>query len=284
MASKSKKLSVAADIFEQTIEGAIRKIPLAEITPSAEQPRQMKDTNIESLAKSLQDDGLLQPIVVTKEVGQFVIIAGERRYRAAKKLGWTEIECRILRKNPKEKYKLAVIENLQRENLNAFEEADAYRKLKSDYNYTDAQLSSIIGKSRSYITEILSIAEIPPQMQEQAKEAGIHSKNLLMQLSLATKKGTGDDFLDSYKTGSITTVKAAKSFNKEKKDATKKAPKAQPSGSSTRVNVSLKWDSETDICLEGQIKGVTNVNFPLEQLESIITAVIYKHLKLNKNN
>ncbi len=283
MASKTKKLSIAADIFEQNIEGTIRKIPLSEITPSADQPRQAKDTNIEALAQSLKEEGLLQPIVVTKEEGKFVIIAGERRYRAATILGWTEIECRILHRDPREKYKLAVIENLQRENLDAFEEALAYKKLKTEFNYTDSQLASIIGKSRNYINEILSIADIPPQWQLKAREAGISSKNLLMQLAQAAKQNAAEEFITGYQQGAITTVKAAKSFIKNKREKTDRVGDvAQETAPRTQVKVRLTWENETDIRLEGSISGLKNADFPLEHLESVLVAVIYKTLKLGK--
>ena len=147
MSSKSKKLNVAAGLFEQSIEGAIRKVQLSDIIPSEDQPRLNKDVNIKSLAKSLVEEGLLQPIVVTKQGAKYRIIAGERRFRAAKFAKWTEIECRILNKDDKDTYRLAVIENLQRENLDPFEEALAYKRLKDEFSYTDQELSEIIGKS-----------------------------------------------------------------------------------------------------------------------------------------
>lgn len=284
MASKSKKLSIAADIFEQNIEGAIRKIPLSDIVPSTDQPRQTKDANLEALAQSLKEEGLLQPIVVTREAGKFVIIAGERRYRAATMIGWSEIECRILHRDPREKYKLAVIENLQRENLDAFEEAQAYKKLKTEFNYTDSQLASIIGKSRNYINEILSIADIPLQWQLKAKEAGISSKNLLMQLAQAAKQNAAEEFINAYQQGTITTVKAAKSFIKDKKDKKEKPAKGDVTQGTapTQVKVHLTWENETDIRIEGSISGLKNADFPLEHLESVLTAVIYKTLKQGK--
>jgi len=98
MASKHKRLSTAAGIFQQSLEGAIYKIPIKNIVPSPSQPRKNRTVNISTLAKSLKEDGLLQPIVVTKYNNKYTIIAGERRYRAAKLIGWDEIECRILKK------------------------------------------------------------------------------------------------------------------------------------------------------------------------------------------
>ena len=215
MPSKIKNLSAAIEIFDQEIEGVIRKIPLHSIRPSKLQPRQNKNTNIDTLATSLDNDGLLQPILVTGNSGRYTIIAGERRYRAAIALSWSDIECRILNKNEQEMYKLAVVENIQRENLNPQEESLAYKKLKQQFNYSDSALSEIIGKSRNYISEILSIAEIPDLFIQKANEEGITSKNILIQLAQAVKKGLGDDFIHKFQSGDILTVKTAKKYLRE---------------------------------------------------------------------
>lgn len=214
MASKSKKLGFAADIFEQDIEGIIRKIRLGDIQPSAEQPRTRFDDSINALADSIKTEGLLQPIVVTKEGTHYKIIAGERRYRAAQIIGLEEIECRILRKNTKDTYRLAVIENLQRENLDAIDESRAFRKLKVEYGHTDAELAKIVGKSRNYVSEILSVAEIPGTWIDRAKQAGIESKNLFIQFAQAVKSGSAEQFITRFSNGEITTVASAKQFNK----------------------------------------------------------------------
>jgi len=228
MASKSKKLSFAADIFEQDIEGIIRKIPMGDIEPSPDQPRTTFDDTIQNLAESIKSEGLLQPIVVTKEGTKYRIVAGERRYRAATLLGLSEIECRILRKNAKDTYRLAVIENLQRENLDAIDEAKAFRKLKSEYGYNDSDLAKIVGKSRNYVNEILSVADIPSTWLTKAKTAGMESKNLFIQFAQAVKSGTGDHFLDAYQSGAVKTVAAAKDFNKTSKPGAGKKPVAPP--------------------------------------------------------
>jgi len=215
MASKGKRLTAAAELFEQDLGGSIRKILLTKIKPNEHQPRKEVSVNIQNLADSLKDDGLLQPIVVTKTGDTFKIIAGERRFHAATRLGWKEIECRILNKNEKDTYRLAVIENIQRENLNPFEEADAFLRLKVKFEYTDSELSKILGKSRNYISEILSITELSGNNREMAKAEGISSTNMLIQLAIASKKGRGNAFFDAYRSKDITSVRAAKAFNKE---------------------------------------------------------------------
>lgn len=218
MSSKTKKLGSLADIFQsEVLDGSIRKIKIAKISPSEIQPRTERQKGVEELAESLRTDGLLQPILVTKDGDDtFKIIAGERRFHAARLLGWSEIECKILNKNEKETYKLAVIENLQRENLSPYEEIEAMTILKERYSYTDQELGSLFGKSRNYMTEILSVSNLSTEELEACKEAGIDNKNLLVQAVQASKRGDFHSFLEEVKSGKVRTVKEAKSFNKNR--------------------------------------------------------------------
>ncbi|MCB1159977.1 MAG: ParB/RepB/Spo0J family partition protein, partial [Leptospiraceae bacterium] len=217
MSSKSKRLGGLADIFQtETLEGTIRKINISEIKPAEIQPRLERLKGVEELAKSLEAEGLLQPIVVTREGGNYIIIAGERRYHAAKSLGWRDIECKILNRNAKEVYRLAVIENLQRENLSPYEEIEALHILKSHHKYTDESLGNLFGKSRSYMSELLSISGLNKEELNSCKEAGIETKNLLIQAVKAAKNNNLHTFLEMIKKGSLNTVKQAKEFNKKK--------------------------------------------------------------------
>ncbi|MDF3820329.1 ParB/RepB/Spo0J family partition protein [Leptospira sp. 96542] len=228
MSSKSKRLGTLADIYQaENLDGTIRTIRMEKIHPSEHQPRQERKKGIEELAQTLKADGLLQPIIVSKgeREGSYKIIAGERRYHAAKSLGWTDIECKILNRPDKEIYKLAVIENLQRENLSPYEEVDALLFLKNTHNYTDQELGDLFGKSRSYMSEVLSIAGMPKEHLAKCRENDIQNKNLLVQAAQASKKGSLGEFLDLYNRGALKTVRDAKDFNKQTKD------KANPSES-----------------------------------------------------
>ena len=272
MASKNKKLSIAADILGNNIEGSVRKIPINKITPSDNQPRQDKNINIEKLSLSLQEEGLLQPIVVAKALNDtYKIIAGERRFRAAVLAGWNEIECKILNKNEDSIFKLAVIENLQRENLGPLEESSAYKKLKNIFNYTDQQLADILGKSRNYISEILLIADIPDSLQKEAILSGINNKNLLVQFAHAVKNGNHKDFIDNFKTGQIQTVKSAKNFIQKHKPENKKQNK-QP------ILINLNFSSVEINKIDIQIK-IENIytDYKISQIEHLIKQQIKKY-------
>ncbi|MDH5718563.1 MAG: ParB/RepB/Spo0J family partition protein [Spirochaetia bacterium] len=284
MSSKSKKLSVVAGIFDQNIEGVIRKIPIDQVMPSPDQPRQNKDINIKSLAASLQEEGLLQPIVVTKEDNSYYIVAGERRYRAAKSLNWKDIECRIIKKIPKDKYKVAVIENIQRENLSPIEESHAFKKLKNYFSYTDQQLSEIVGKSRNYISEILSIADLSEKWQHKADEAGIYSRNLLIQYAQAVKIGQGNEFLSNFQNGEISSVKTAKDFIKDKKYSlndnnnpiiiNKEPSREKINIPQKDVTISSAWIDENKVSIKIEISQLDNTNFTLDLLEKKINKSI----------
>ncbi|MDH4263461.1 MAG: ParB/RepB/Spo0J family partition protein [Spirochaetia bacterium] len=273
MASKNKNLSIAASILSNDISGIIRKIPIQQITPSEDQPRLNKDINIEKLSKSITEEGLLQPIIVTKiKDNNFKIIAGERRYRAAVMAGWLEIECKILDKNSIDTFRIAVIENLQREDFNPVEESLAYKKLKDLFSYTDQQLAEIIGKSRNYISEILSIADIPENLRLQAFKTGIKSRNLLVQFAQAIKNNRENEFLLNFQKGNISSVKSAKNFIKEvklnsSKEISKQKDKKIFASNHPLLHIQSKWVNEKQISIEIDIKNIENINIPLNNIE-----------------
>ena len=155
------------------------------IEPGKYQPRKNFDEeNLNELAQSIKSNGLIQPIIVTvmNANGKHNIIAGERRWRAAKIAGLTTIDA-IIRDIPdKNASELALIENVQRKDLNYIEEADGYKKLIDDYNYTQEELSKIIGKSRTYITNILRLLQLPDIVKQYLIDAKItmgHARALI---------------------------------------------------------------------------------------------------------
>ncbi|MBM9578025.1 ParB/RepB/Spo0J family partition protein [Leptospira sp. 201903070] len=244
MSSKSKRLGSLADVFQaEKLEGTIRKIRLDKILPSDNQPRQDRKKGVEDLARSLDKDGLLQPIIVTKqnpEDEHYRIVAGERRFHAAKQLNWTEVECKILDRDEKETFRLAIIENLQRENLSPYEEVEAMSHLKISFKYTDQELATLFGKSRSYMTELLGISDLTKDELRSCKDAGIESKNLLIQAVSASRKGTFPEFLNLFSTGALKTVKDAKSFNREDEGLFSSKP-AIAANSKTPVSKSIEY-------------------------------------------
>lgn len=147
-------------------EDRISRIKLSLVDPKSDQPRKYFDKEaLEQLADSISENGLLQPILVREYAnGRYQIIAGERRFRASKIAGLTEIPAIVLEKDDKKAAEIALIENLQREDLNPLEEALAYKALGEEYDMTQEELSLKVGKSRSAIANTLRLLDLPDEV------------------------------------------------------------------------------------------------------------------------
>ncbi|EID42807.1 nucleoid occlusion protein [Parageobacillus thermoglucosidasius] len=154
--------------MEKQEKEEIKKIPVSKIIPNRFQPRTIFDEEkIEELALTIHTHGIIQPIVVREcEDGKFEIIAGERRWRAVQKLGWSEIPAIVKNLNDKETASVALIENLQREELTPIEEAMAYAKLLELHNLTQEALAQRLGKGQSTIANKLRLLKLPQEVQE----------------------------------------------------------------------------------------------------------------------
>ena len=149
------------------------ELPISSIRANPEQPRKhFAEEELNDLKNSIAEYGVLQPIIVKKDkTGFFFLIAGERRLRAAKLAGLTKIPALIKDFDDKDTALIAVVENVQRENLSYIEEAYAYRKLIDDFGLTQGELSDKIGKRQSTISNKLRILTLPPEIQEKLIEA-----------------------------------------------------------------------------------------------------------------
>ncbi len=160
------------------------KIEVSKIRPNRRQPRQSFDeAAIEDLARSLRSTGLLQPVIVRPaEDGQFELVAGERRWRAAQRAGIHRIPA-VIRDVPDERLlELALIENVQREELNAIEEAEAYRILADDLGLTQQEIAERVGKQRTSIANAIRLLNLPPKVQQMVRGKQIsmgHARALL---------------------------------------------------------------------------------------------------------
>jgi ParB family chromosome partitioning protein len=158
-----------------------RMIPIEDLDPNPAQPRQNVG-DLSELAASIREKGILEPMLVRPHEGRFQIVAGERRYRAAIEAGLAEVPCVIREATDAEMMELALIENLQRKDLTAFEEADGLKALADRFGYTHELMAERIGKSRSSVTEILSLTAMPEEVRQLCRLADISSKSLLLQV------------------------------------------------------------------------------------------------------
>ena len=147
--------------------GGILTLRISEVEPNKNQPRQTFDEeSIANLAESIRENGLIQPIVVRKTAMGYQIIAGERRWRACRMLGMNEITAVVKEFDDEQVAKAALIENIQREDLNPIEEAATYKDLMEKYNMTQEQLSKVVGKSRSSIANSVRMLDMPELIQD----------------------------------------------------------------------------------------------------------------------
>ena len=161
----------------------LKNLNIVEVEPNREKKKKNFDQEaLEELASSIKEYGLIQPIVVTKKEGYYSIIAGERRWRASKIAGLTEIPAIIREDNEKINSEISLIENMQREDLNPYEKAVGVKTLMDKYNMTQEEIGKKIGKSRSTIANTIRILNLEPRVLEMAKEGKIsegHCKALL---------------------------------------------------------------------------------------------------------
>lgn len=189
MAAKEKRgLGIGLDALFgsdlQTEQEEIRTLPLSQVEPRQDQPRDSFDEErLQDLAASIARHGLIQPVIVRRlEGGYYQIIAGERRWRAARMAGLHEIPVRVLQADDRSVSELALVENLQREDLNPMEEARGYQKLIGDYGLTQEEAAAGVGKSRSTVTNALRLLNLcgpVAAMVENGELSAGHARALL---------------------------------------------------------------------------------------------------------
>ena len=162
---------VKEEIVQAEEKGNLRNLKITEVEPNREQPRKtFNEESLEELAESIKTYGVIQPIVVSKENGYYGIVAGERRWRAAKLAGLEEIPAIIRESDEQTNKEIALIENIQREDLNPYEKALGIRHLMDKYGMTQEEVSKKIGKSRSSVSNTVRILYLAPDVLELVKQ------------------------------------------------------------------------------------------------------------------
>lgn len=171
------------DITSSEEEG-IALIGIDEITPNPYQPRKdFDEEELQNLANSIKEHGLIQPVVVVKEGNIYNLVVGERRWRAAQKAGLSKIPALIKKKEEVRLLEMAIVENIQRENLNPLEEAEAFGQLLEEFGLTQEQLAVKVGKNRSTVANILRLLNLPQEVKENLRKGLIssgHARAILM--------------------------------------------------------------------------------------------------------
>ena len=190
MATKQKKPAlgrgldaILIDNDEQKEQNGVCVVRISEVEPNPDQPRKaFENEPLEALAESIAQHGIIQPIVVRRKGDMYMIITGERRWRAARMAGLSEVPVMIIEADDKKAAELALVENIQRKDLNPVEEAQAYADLIEEYSYTQEEISKKVGRSRSSIANSLRLLDLPEAVLEKLAQGELsegHAKVLL---------------------------------------------------------------------------------------------------------
>lgn len=207
-------------------------IEIDRIEPNPEQPR-TEIGDLSELSASIKEKGVLEPLLVLANGdGRYMIIAGERRWRASRLAGLAEVPCVVIDTDDKGVAEIALIENLQRKDLNIWEEADGLRALAEKFGYTQEQIAQKISKSRTTVTELMTIAGLPQNIRDRCRELGIGSKANLLEVARQFDEAAMFDFLAKY----LEMRQEKVSARKEKKPARpSKGPGLAESGSPSQT-------------------------------------------------
>lgn len=203
-----------------------RLIALEQLDPNPEQPR-VEIGDLNDLTASIREKGVLEPLLVkpSRVTGRWMIIAGERRWRASKAAGLREVPCIEMEVDDRAVAEIALIENMQRKDLTAWEEADGLAALCERFGYTHEDVARKVGKSRSTVTEALSIASLPEVIREKCRRADIGAKSLLLQVVRQPHVEAMHEILDEITTQGLNRD-GARAARRSKQEG--KKPAAEP--------------------------------------------------------
>ncbi len=178
------------ELAQRMGEGIGRMVRITAITANQDQPRSSLG-DLDDLQSSINAHGVLEPLLVRPlEDGRYELVSGERRFHASMAVGLAEVPCIELRVTDQQALEIALIENLQRKDLTAFEEADGYKTLIAKYDYTHEQVALAVGRSRVTVTETLRLLQIPDSIRDLCRHADITAKGILLEIAKASDLNT----------------------------------------------------------------------------------------------
>ena len=231
LSAESKAVQSATDAGAKDLVGNIVEIPIEDIYPNANQPRTHFDEKaLQELAESIKVLGIIQPITVRKDGAKFEIISGERRYRASKMAGLKEIPAYVRLVNDQELLEMALVENIQREDLDAIEVALTYQRLLEEIGLTQEALSQRVGKERSTITNSIRLLKLNPDVQQAIRNGDISAGHGRAVLSLENPEDQQALFkqIVNNRLSVRQAEEAAKHFKSPKEISISKEPKTLP--------------------------------------------------------
>ena len=253
------------EISLRTKTPVIRNVPVEKILANQMQPRRdMGD--LKELTNSIKENGIIEPVIVKPRDGNFEIIAGERRFRAAKEAGMTEIPCIEHDIPDNEALEMSIVENIQRKDLNVFEQADSIRSLAEIYGYTHEEIAKKIGKSRVTVTELVRITDLPAEIRERCLQLGIDSKTFLLELTKTGDAEKMDEILSQY--GKKPVSREVVKEQRKEKEGKPKTFRFQFVSADKKVRINFQFRHET-----------VNRGRGIEVLDSLISNIRENRLK-----
>jgi ParB family transcriptional regulator, chromosome partitioning protein len=268
--------------IDEVDESRIERIEMDKLAPNPDQPRKtFNEDGLESLASSIREHGIVQPIIVRKKKDRYMIIAGERRYRASIMAGLQQMPCVVVDYDDATVAKIALVENVQREDLNIIEEAHGYDKLMSAYGLTQEQVSVSVGKSRSHVANtirLLKLEDTVITLVSEGKITGGHARALLRipsphrQLELALHIIEHDMSVREIESLVAREIDRDQAAEKEKRKAGDKAKSPETKQFQTKLEDAL---TTKVIIKEGKKSGRIEIEYygndDLERILGIIT-------------
>ena len=273
--TKASSSTKEQKIEEKHIDGQIVNLRITEVVPNKNQPRRNFDEDaLLELADSIKQHGMINPLIVTPRDGNYMIVAGERRWRAARKIDLKEVPVIIKELSDEEIAELSIIDNLQREDINSIDEAFAFKQLIDAYSYTQDQLAAIVSKSRVYVTNSLRLLKLCKKVQEMVIQELItagHARALISIESESVQEDIAQKIVDEN-LSVRETEKLVKGLGKtpaKKKSKTNASVDAVYSEISEKLKQAL--GTKVDVSSKGEGTGLIQIEFyNNDDLEKII--------------
>ena len=258
------------EILSDNKKGELQNIPILKIKPNEAQARKFFDEEkINELSESIKEYGILQPLVLRKDGNEYLIIAGERRYRAAKKAGITEIPALIKDVSEEDADKISLIENIQRQDLNPVEEALGYKSVMKEYSLTQEELAEAIGKSRQYIGNTVRILKLDERVVALLEEGLLTMSHAKLLLSIKDKDLQYSEALRIVKSGS--SVKETENRISSRK---KTSENIDIFLENTRKNLSSALGTKVNFKGKGKVKKIEIEYYSEEDLSRICDTIL----------
>jgi ParB family chromosome partitioning protein len=238
--------------------GALRELPLSQLRPNPYQPRTRIDEGaLAELADSIQASGLLQPVVVRPRDGGYELIAGERRWRAVQRLGWPQIPAVVKEVDDQTLLTLALIENLQRNDLSAIDEALGYQRLQDEFKVPQTEVARLVGRSRSTVANLLRLLRLPDEVRGMVHEGKLSEGHARALLALENDAAIAKLARDAVAGGlSVREVEARVQGEGRAKRGRRAKGEAQPiAADARRVEDALRRRLATDVRVTMRRKG-----------------------------